>query len=263
MFEDLVHIVGRAEARCFRTDAAAAVGKALAGQNAVFVGVLDALILSEQIADLLAAHAEVASGNVHIGADVAVQLRHERLAEPHDLRVASAAGVKVAAALAAADGEAGQAVFERLLKAQELHDRQVHRRMEAQTALVRPDRAVKLHAVAAVDLRLARVVRPHHAKLDHAFRLHHALQQRLRLVFRVLFHHRRQRAQHLFHRLQKLFLVPVLLPDLFQYPFDVCVHVLFVPPVTCKSINEIGGCVPPYDVFPCSSYPRRIAVSTR
>ena len=58
-------------------------------------------------------------------ADVTVQLGHEALAEGHDLPVALALGVEVAAALAAADGQAGQAVLEHLLKAQELEDGQV------------------------------------------------------------------------------------------------------------------------------------------
>ena len=53
-----------------------------------------------------------------------VQLRHEALAEAHDFIVALALGVEVGAALAAADGQAGEGVFENLLKAQELEDAQ-------------------------------------------------------------------------------------------------------------------------------------------
>ena len=48
--------------------------------------------------------------------------QHEALAEGHNLAVALALGVEVAAALAAADGQAGEGVFEDLLKAQELDD---------------------------------------------------------------------------------------------------------------------------------------------
>ena len=55
----------------------------------------------------------------------------------HNLAVALALGVEVAAALAAADGQAGEAVLEHLLKAQELDDGQVHAGMQAQSALMR------------------------------------------------------------------------------------------------------------------------------
>ena len=64
-------------------------------------------------------------------------------------------GVKVGAALAAAHGERGQRVFEYLLKAEELDNGEVDRRMEAKPALVGAYGGVVLHAVAAVDLHLA------------------------------------------------------------------------------------------------------------
>ena len=43
---------------------------------------------------------DVAGGNVGLGADVAGKLGHKALAEPHDLGVGFALGVKVAAPLA-------------------------------------------------------------------------------------------------------------------------------------------------------------------
>ena len=46
------------------------------------------------------------------------ELGHEALAEAHDLQVRAALGVEVAAPLAAADGQAGEAVFEDLLEPQ-------------------------------------------------------------------------------------------------------------------------------------------------
>ena len=92
-----------------------------------------------QVADLTAAHAHVAGGNVDVGPDVAVQGGHEALAEPHDLGVGLAGGIKVGAALAAADGQAGQGVLEDLLEAQELDDAGIHVGLEAQAALVGAD----------------------------------------------------------------------------------------------------------------------------
>ena len=99
----------------------AAIGQALAGEYA-FIQAGDALVLTVEVADLAAAHADVAGGHVDVLADVAVQLGHEALAEGHDFLVGLALGVKVRAALAAADGQTRQRVLEDLLKAQEFDD---------------------------------------------------------------------------------------------------------------------------------------------
>ena len=138
------------------TDQGAAVAEALAGEDAVLPRALQAAVLAEQVADLTAAHAHVAGGDVHVRPDVAVQSRHEALAEAHDLGVGLAGGIEVAAALAAADGQAGQAVFEGLLKAQELDDAGVDVLLEPQAALVGADGAVELAAVADVGVPLCR-----------------------------------------------------------------------------------------------------------
>ena len=83
---------------------------------------VNALVLAEEIADLSAAYADIAGGNVHIGANIFVKLSHEALAEAHNFPVRFALRVKVAAALAAADRKAGKRVFKDLLKAQEFDD---------------------------------------------------------------------------------------------------------------------------------------------
>ena len=54
--------------------------------------------------------------------------------------------------------------------------------MQAQTALVRANRAVELHTVAAVDLHLALIVHPRHTEGDDALRLHEAFEQSRRFV---------------------------------------------------------------------------------
>ena len=98
------------------TSQGTAVGQALAGKHAgKFVA--QAFILTEQIADLPAAHADVAGGHIGVGADILKQLIHKGLAEAHNLRIGLAVGVEVGAALAAADGQAGAAVLKGLLKA--------------------------------------------------------------------------------------------------------------------------------------------------
>ena len=114
--------IDRAIAGRLGADQRAAIFEALAGQHAgELVG--DALVLAEHIADLAAADADVAGRHVHVGADMAVELGHEALAEAHDLAVALALGIEVGAALAAAHRQAGQRVLEGLLEGEELEDR--------------------------------------------------------------------------------------------------------------------------------------------
>ena len=168
--EHLLAEVDAAVAGGFRTDEGAAPAEALAGEDAgEFVA--DALVLAEQETDFAAAHADVAGGNVGIGADVAGELGHEALAEPHHFVIGLALGVKVRAALAAAHGERGEGVLEDLLESQEFQDAEVDARVEAQAALIGADGAVHLDAEAAVDLVAALVILPGYAEGDDALGL--------------------------------------------------------------------------------------------
>ncbi len=159
------------------TDQRTAVAQALAGQNAVLPHALQAAVLAIQIADLAATHAHVTGGNVDVGPDVAIQSGHKALAEAHDLSVGLAGGIEVGTALGAADGQAGQAVLEGLLEAQELDDALIHVLLAAQAALVGADSAVELAAPAAVGVPLTVIVAPHNAEGEHTLRLDHATQQ--------------------------------------------------------------------------------------
>jgi len=60
----------------------------------------------------------------------------------------------------------GECILEALLKAQELQDAEVHRRVESQTAFVWPKSRVVLNTEATVDLHLALVVLPRDSELD-------------------------------------------------------------------------------------------------
>lgn len=115
---------------------------------------------------------------------MSVQLRHERLTEAHHLVVRAAPRVEVAAALAATDTEAGQGVLEHLLETEELHDAQVHRRVEAQTALVGAERAVELDPETPVDADSAFVVLPRHPEEQLSFWLAQPLDERSLSEFR-------------------------------------------------------------------------------
>ena len=139
--------VQQAVARRLRARQRAAVRQAFAREHA-FITARQALILAIEIADFARARADVARRNVHIRADIPIQFGHEALTECHHLAIALALRIEIAAALAAADGQAGQGVFESLLKAKEFDDAQIHTRMQAQAALIRADGAGKLHAEA-------------------------------------------------------------------------------------------------------------------
>ena len=224
MLENFAEIIHSAVTGRFGADQGAAEGLTLTGEHAVLISAADALILAEQVADLTAANADIASGDVHIGANVAIELSHERLAETHDLHVALAVGIEVGTALGTAHGQGGEAVFEGLLEAEELHDRKVHVAGKAQAALVGADGAVELDAVAAVHLNLAGIVDPGHAELDGALGLNKALEQAHLLIFRMLFDDGFKRGENFFNSLNELGFMGVARFDLVKHFLDVSVH---------------------------------------
>lgn len=80
------------------------------------------LILSEEVADLTAAYADVAGGHVLIGSDISVKLLHEGLAETHHLSVRTSADGEVGTALSTTHRQCGERILEGLLEAEEFHD---------------------------------------------------------------------------------------------------------------------------------------------
>ena len=220
--QHLLGEVAQAVAGGLGTGERTAEGDALTGQDAGVL-VLQALVLAEQVADLTAANANITGGHVGVGADVAVQLGHKALAETHDLGIRLAVGVKVSAAFAAAHGQAGQAVLEALLKAQELQDRQVDRGVETQAAFVGTDGRVELDAVAAVDLDLASVIYPGHTEHDDALGLDQALDQTGLLVLGVGSHNGLQALEDFLNSLQKLLLLGVALCKALIYALQVSI----------------------------------------
>src|SRR5690606_9504498 len=147
-------------------------------------------------------------------ADVAVELGHEGLAEPHDLHVGATFGVEVRAALAPADRQAGEGVLEDLLETEELDRVQQNARVEAQASLVGAERRVELHPEAAVDLDLASVIDPGHPEDDLPLRLAQAGNDARLAVVGVLADHGSETVQHLEDGLVELGLAGVALKDL-------------------------------------------------
>src|SRR5262249_21166241 len=126
--------VDRAVTGRLRPDERSAPSEPLAGENArELVG--QALVLAEHEADLAAADPDVTRGHVGVGADVALQLGHEALAEAHDLAIRSALRIEVRSSLAAAHRQRRQRVLEDLLEGEKLEDAERHRWVEAQPAL--------------------------------------------------------------------------------------------------------------------------------
>ena len=236
VLQDVFQIVYRAIPRCLRTYQGPARGKVLAGQYPVFPCAAQTPVLAEQIADLPGPHAHVTCRHVHVRPDEPVQRRHERLAEPHDLRIRLPRGIEVAAALPAADGQSRQRVLERLLERQKLDDPQVHVLPEPQSSLVRPDRSVELRPVPRVRVPRPVVRHPRHPEAERPLRLHHPAQQVRRLVLRMLLDHRLQRGEHLLHRLYKLRFVSVFPLHFFDHSCQIPIH-LFVSPFLIKSVQ--------------------------
>ena len=143
---------------------------------------------------------------------MAVQLAHECLAEAHDLRVAATSRVEIGATLAAAQHERRDAgILQDLLKAQELQDGQVHGRVEAQAAFVRPEGLVELHSETTVHVLLAFIIHPHHSEHDGTIWLAQALEYGHQL--RTFREQRLQRLHDFANRLVELGLVRISLPQ--------------------------------------------------
>ena len=168
----------------------AAVSQALARENCGIVSVANALVLPEKIANLAPADTNVTGRNVDVRTNVAVEFGHEALAEFHNFVVGLALRVEVGTALAAANRQTRQRIFENLLEREELQNAEVDTGVETQAALVRTNRRVHLDAVAAVDVSHVLVVLPRHAEGDDAFRLNEALQKFRVAVLRILFQER-------------------------------------------------------------------------
>src|SRR5690606_33437821 len=134
---------------------------------------------------------------------MSIEFGHERLAEPHDFSVGAAPRIEIRATLAAADRQSSESILEDLLETQELHDPDIDRRVEAQAALIRPQRRVELDAESAIDADHVLVVHPGYAKDDLALRLADALDQGIVRIFGMLGDYPAQALQHLLDRLQE------------------------------------------------------------
>ena len=142
-------------------------------------------------------------------------------AEAHDLGVGLAAGVEVRSALGSAHGQGGERILESLFESEELHDAEVHAGMEADTALIRADRAVTLDAEAAVDVDFSAVVHPGDTEHEHALGFHDAFQNLLIHQMGIGGYVGSHAFHHLAYGLMELFFTGVLGYDIGHDALDI------------------------------------------
>ena len=96
--------------------------------------------------------------------------------------------------------------------------------METKAAFIRTDRAVKLHAVATVDMYITVVVYPWNPELDHTLRLDKTLQQRRALPLRMLVDDQFKRLKNFSDCLQEFRLMRISLFNLGVYPLQIIIR---------------------------------------
>ena len=126
-------------------------------------------VLTEHISHFSCARADVACGNVAVGADVFAELGHKTLAETHYFAVGFAFGIKVRTALGAAHGQSCQAVFEHLFESQKFDYSEIYGRMQPYAAFIGSDGGVELNSETAVDVHFAVVILPGHSEHNLSF----------------------------------------------------------------------------------------------
>ena len=220
VFSGLEHVLGEVDAAVassLRTDQRTAERRGFAGDDTTPL-VRDLAVLPEEVADLASANVHVAGGDIGVRTDMAVELGHEALAEAHHLSVATSLagsvrtllGIEVRAAFAAAERKSGERVLENLLEAEKLQNREIDRRIEAQSPFVGPDCGVELHAIAAVDADDAGIVHPRNTEHDDPFRFHQSLENGVFAVFGMGFDDGSERGEDFLGGLEKLRLFGVL-----------------------------------------------------
>ncbi len=164
---------------------------------------------------------------------MAAELGHHRLAEAHDLALGAALRVEIGAALAAADGHAGQRVLEGLLEAEKLDGAEKDAGMKPQAALERAERGVELNAEAAVDLHPPPVVHPRHAEDDLPLGLADALDQRAFGIVGVLGDDRAEAVKHLAHGLVEFLLSRIAAQHVRENRFQLFIEHRSIVPRLC------------------------------
>ena len=138
--------------------------------------VLELLVHTEKEADLARADPDVARRDICIRPYVPKKFAHERLAKACHFEIALALRIEIRAAFRAAHRQCRQRILKDLFEGEEFENAKIDCGMKSQPTFVGADRAVHLHAEAAIDVQIACVILPGHAKHDHALRLDDSLE---------------------------------------------------------------------------------------
>ena len=200
MFKHFGGVINGTEAGSLGADKRAAVSHAFTGENAgEFIA--ETLILTVKITNLTGTYADIACGNIGVSSDMTEKLGHKALTEAHNLSIRFALRIKVRAALAAAHRKRCERIFKGLLKAQELNNAFIYRRMETKAALIRTDCRVKLNTEASVYLNIAVIINPRYAELYNSFRFNHTVNHAELFILGMCVYNRFDRFQNFLYGL--------------------------------------------------------------
>ena len=211
--------------RCFRAQTTSTPILAFTRQCACKL-IAKAFVLAKHKAYFARPYAYIARRNIRVSANMTEQLRHETLAETHHLCIGLATRREITSTFRAAHRQSGQTILECLLKSKELHNTQVHTCMEADTAFVRANSAIHLHAITTIYLHFSTIIHPRHAEHDYALRLYHSFQH-FRIQQIRISHHIRSHTFHYFaDSLMKLQFARVFANQLCHKGIDIffCIH---------------------------------------
>ena len=152
---------------------------------------------------------------------MAIELGHIALAEAHHFMIALALGVEVRAALAAAHGQAGQRVLERLLEREELQHAFGDGGVETDPALIGADRVVILHPPATLHADLALIVFPAHPERDHTVGFADPAQDLIFVILRLVGNEIENVFGNFLHRLNEFGLAGIVLAHIANERFEV------------------------------------------
>ena len=153
--------------------------------------------MAEHEAYFASADSYISCRHVSVLSDVSLKLCHEALAESHDFVVRFAFRIEIGTTFCTTHRQCGQTVLESLFESEELHDAEVHARMETDSSLVWSDGTVHLYPVSSVDLHFSFIVYPRNSEHDYSFRFCNALQN-LHVHQIRMFHNVRGQAFHHF-----------------------------------------------------------------
>ena len=209
MLHHLLQHINKSVASGLSAPQRTAKGNGLTSQHAL-IHTSKTFILAIKITHFAATHANIACRNIPVSANIFEKLRHKALAKEHNLTVRFPFRIKIRTALATANRQTGQGVFEYLLKTQKFQNALVHRGMKTQTTFVRPNSAVKLNTITSVYPHHILIIIPRHPERNCALGLHQSFQQRNPTIFFLIGANRQLNGiQHLFYCLTKLRLVRI------------------------------------------------------